>query len=119
MCIRDRVPLQVGARDMAFPRLNALGLWMFIFGGLLLYSSFLFEGGAAAGWTSYAPLSTVTYSPGHGVDMWILGVYVIGTSSIWGGINLIVTILNMRAPGMGLNQMSLFTWTVLVQSYYQ
>lgn len=110
------VPLQVGARDMAFPRLNAFALWMFLFGGLLLYTSFFFEGGAAGGWTAYAPLSTATYFPDKGMDMWIVGVYVVGTSSILGAINLIVTILNMRAPGMGLNQMSLFTWTVLVQS---
>lgn len=110
------VPLQVGARDMAFPRLNAFALWLLVFGGLLLYSSFFFEGGAAGGWTGYAPLSTALYSQGHGMDMWITGLYVVGTSSILGAINLIVTILNMRAPGMGLNQMSLFTWTVLVQS---
>lgn len=110
------VPLQVGARDMAFPRLNAFGLWLFLFGGLILYSSFFFEGGAAGGWTAYAPLSTRPYSPGTGMDLWALGVYTIGTSSIVAAINFIVTILNMRAPGMGLNQMSLFVWTVLVQS---
>lgn len=110
------VPLQVGARDMAFPRLNAFALWLLVFGGLLLYGSFLFEGGAAGGWTGYAPLSTAQYSQGTGMDMWIVGLYTVGTSSILGAINLIVTILNMRAPGMGLNQMSLFTWTVLVQS---
>ncbi|HXV45026.1 MAG TPA: cbb3-type cytochrome c oxidase subunit I, partial [Anaerolineae bacterium] len=110
------VPLQVGARDMAFPRLNAFALWLLVFGGLLLYTSFFFEGGAAGGWTGYAPLSTATYSVGTGMDLWITGLYVVGTSSILGAINLIVTILNMRAPGMGLNQMPLFTWTVLVQS---
>ncbi len=111
------VPLQVGARDMAFPRLNAFALWLFFFGGLLLYSGFFFEGGAAAGgWTGYAPLSTSTYSQGTGMDLWALGLYTIGTSSILGAINFVVTILNMRAPGMGLHQMSLFVWTVLVQS---
>ncbi len=110
------VPLQVGARDMAFPRLNAFALWLFFFGGILLFLSFFFEGGAAGGWTAYAPLSTHTFQPNKGMDLWIAGVYVVGTSSILGALNLIVTILNMRAPGMGLNQMSLFTWTVLVQS---
>jgi cytochrome c oxidase subunit 1 len=110
------VPLQVGARDMAFPRLNAFALWLFIFSGLLLYSSFFFEGTVSGGWTGYAPLSTSQYSPGASMDIWALSLYGIGTSSILGAINLVVTILNMRAPGMGLNQMSLFTWTVLVQS---
>jgi len=110
------VPLQVGARDMAFPRLNALALWMFFFGGLVLYSSFLFEGGAAGGWTAYAPLSTAQYAQGPGMDLWAMGVYTVGTSSILGAINFIVTILNMRAPGMNLHKMPLFVWTVLVQS---
>ncbi len=112
------VPLQVGARDMAFPRLNALALWMFIFSGILMYSSFLVSGsGASAGWTAYAPFSAnPAYTPGIGMTIWAMSVYGIGTSSILGAINLVVTILNMRAPGMGLNQMSLFTWTVLVQS---
>jgi cytochrome c oxidase subunit 1 len=110
------VPLQVGARDMAFPRLNAFALWLFIFSGLFLYSSFFFEGTVAGGWTGYAPLSSSEYMPGASMDIWALALYGIGTSSILGAINLVVTILNMRAPGMGLNQMSLFTWTVLVQS---
>jgi len=111
------VPLQVGARDMAFPRLNAMALWLFIFSGILMYTSFFVEGsGPAGGWTAYAPLTASEYSAGIGMDIWALSVYGIGTSSILGAINLVVTILNMRAPGMGLNQMSLFTWTVLVQS---
>lgn len=111
------VPIQVGARDMAFPRLNAFALWLFFFGGLLLYSSFFFEGGAAAnGWTVYAPLSTAQYSPGTGMNLWLVGAYTAGTSSIVGAINLVVTILNMRAPGMTLHKMPLFVWTVLVQS---
>lgn len=110
------VPLQVGARDMAFPRLNAFALWMFFFGGLILYSSFFFEGGAAAGWTGYAPLSAAIYSPGAGMNLWVAGLYTIGTSSILGAINFVVTILNMRAPGMTLHTMPLFVWTVLVQS---
>ena len=110
------VPLQVGARDMAFPRLNALALWMFFFSGIIIYSSFFFEGGAAGGWTAYAPLSSSQYDQGAGMDLWIIGVYTAGTSSILGAINFIVTILNMRAPGMTLHKMPLFVWTVLVQS---
>jgi cytochrome c oxidase subunit 1 len=110
------VPLQVGARDMAFPRLNAFGLWLFVFAGLMLYASFFFEGSAAGGWTAYAPLSTASFSQGPAMDLWAMGVYTVGTSSIVGAINLVVTILNMRAPGMDLHKMPLFVWTVLVQS---
>ena len=110
------VPLQVGARDMAFPRLNAFALWMFFFGGLVLILSLFVEQGAAGGWTAYAPLTTATYSPGVGMNLWLVGVYTVGTSSILGAINFIVTILNMRAPGMSLHRMPLFVWTVLVQS---
>ncbi len=110
------VPLQVGARDMAFPRLNALALWMFFFSGLLMYCSFPLGQVATGGWTAYAPLTTAEYSPDLGMNIWIMAAYGVGTSSILGAINLVVTILNMRAPGMGLNQMSLLTWTVLVQS---
>ncbi len=110
------VPLQVGARGMAFPRLNAMALWIFVFGGLFMYSSFFFGDIASAGWTAYPPLSTQEFSPGVGMDIWIMGAFTIGVSSILGAINLVVTILNMRVPGMGLHQMSLLTWTVLVQS---
>ena len=110
------VPLQVGARDMAFPRLNAFALWLYIFGGFLLYSSFFFEGGAAGGWTVYTPLSTADYAPNAGMDFWLVAIYAIGTSSILGAINFTVTILNMRAPGMTLHKMPLLVWTVLVQS---
>ena len=110
------VPIQVGARDMAFPRLNAFALWLFVFGGILLYTSFFFEGGAAGGWTVYTPLSTREYAPDLGMDVWLIAVYTIGTSSILGAINFVVTILNMRAPGMTLHKMPLFVWTVLVQS---
>ncbi len=110
------VPLQVGARDMAFPRLNAFALWLFVFGGILFYFSFFFEGGAAGGWTAYTPLTTALYSPNNGMDIWLVGVYVVGTSSILGALNFTVTILNMRAPGMTLHKMPLFVWTVLVQS---
>ena len=100
---------------MAFPRLNALALWIFIFSGILMYCSFFF-GGANNGWTSYAPLSTAEFSPSKAIDIWAMAVYGVGAASILGGINLVVTILNMRAPGMTLHRMPLFTWTVLVQS---
>jgi cytochrome c oxidase subunit 1 len=104
------VPLQIGARDMAFPRLNAASFWLLLFGGLLLYSSFLFGGGPDAGWTGYPPLSVI--SPGHGEDFWILGLHVLTISSVMGAINFICTIHHMRAPGMRLTRMPLFTWTI-------
>jgi cytochrome c oxidase subunit 1 len=108
------VPLQIGARDMAFPKLNAMSYWLFLFGGLGMYSSFLFGGAPDAGWTSYPPLSEI--SPGHGIDFWIVGLHVIGLSSLIGAINFICTIHNMRAPGMRLSRMPLFTWTIDVYS---
>ena len=104
------VPLQIGARDMAFPRLNAASLWLLLFGGMLLYSSFLFGDAPDAGWTGYPPLSA--QSPGHGIDFWILGLHVLTLSSVAGAINFICTIHNMRAPGMRLSRMPLFTWTI-------
>jgi cytochrome c oxidase subunit I len=113
------VPLMVGAPDMAFPRINALSFWMLPLGGLLLLSGFLSSGGAAAaGWTSYPPLTEVgpTKSPGFGEDMWLVSLMLIGTSSILGGINFIVTIFKMRAPGMTLFRMPIMVWTMLVTS---
>jgi cytochrome c oxidase subunit I len=104
------VPLQIGARDMAFPRLNAASFWLLLFGGLALYSSFLFGGGPDAGWTGYPPLSV--QSPGHGIDFWIVGLHVLTLSSVLGAINFICTIHNMRAPGMRLTRMPLFVWTI-------
>jgi cytochrome c oxidase subunit I len=104
------VPLQIGARDMAFPKLNAASLWLLVFGGLAMYSSFLFGNGPDAGWTSYPPLSE--QSPGHGIDFWIVGLHILSLSSILGAINFIVTIHNMRAPGMRLTRMPLFTWCI-------
>src|SRR3954465_12124323 len=113
------VPLQIGAPDMAFPRINALSFWMLPLGGLLLRSGFLTPGGAAAaGWTSYPPLSErgPLASPGPGEDLWIVAIILIGTSSILGGINFLVTIFKMRAPGMTLFRMPILVWTVLVTS---
>jgi cytochrome c oxidase subunit I len=107
------IPLLIGARDMAFPRLNAIAFWLIIPGGLLLIGSFL-VGGPAAGWTSYPPLSLVTNKWGEAI--WILSVLLLGSSSILGGINFFVTIWTMRTPGMGLNQMPLFCWAMLAAS---
>jgi cytochrome c oxidase subunit 1 len=112
------VPLMIGAPDMAFPRINALSLWMLPAGGLLLISSFFTGGSAAAGWTSYPPLSAEgpLNSPGAGQDLWIVALVLIGTSSILGGINFLVTIFKMRAPGMTLFRMPIMVWTILVTS---
>src|SRR3954451_3225653 len=112
-------PLMIGAPDMAFPRINALSFWMLPLGGLLLLSGFLTPGGAAAaGWTSYPPLSErgPLSSPGPGQDLWIVSIILIGTSSILGGINFLVTIFKMRAPGMTLFRMPIMVWTMLVTS---
>jgi cytochrome c oxidase subunit 1 len=108
------VPLQIGARDMAFPRLNAMSFWLLLGGGTVLYSSFLFGGGPDTGWTAYPPLSV--QSPGHGMDFWIVGLHILTLSSILGAINFICTIHNMRAPGMRLSRMPLFTWTIDIYS---
>ncbi len=109
------VPLQIGARDMAFPRLNALSFWLLLFGAVVLYTGFVWGGGPAdSGWTSYPPLSVL--SPGHGQDLWIVGLHVIGISSLIGAINFVCTIHNMRAPGMRLSRMPLFTWTIEIYS---
>jgi cytochrome c oxidase subunit 1 len=111
------VPLMIGARDMAYPRLNALSIWLFIFGGLMLYSSFILGGAPSAGWFSYAPLSEKAFSPTHGMDYWIIGLSITGVASIAGALNFIVTIINMRAPGMTFNRMPLFVWMTLVVSF--
>jgi cytochrome c oxidase subunit 1 len=107
------IPLMIGANDMAFPKLNAVAFWMIPVGGILLMSSF-FVGAAEAGWTSYPPLSTMASQAGEVI--WILSVLILGTSSILGGLNIAVTILKMRVPGMGLNQMPLFCWAMLAAS---
>jgi len=111
------VPLMIGARDMAFPRLNALSYWLFLFGGITLFLSFFADGGAAgAGWYSYPTLSESFFSPGHGQDLWILSVHLVGLSSLLGAINFICTIHNMRAPGMSWMRIPLFVWTIEVYS---
>jgi cytochrome c oxidase subunit 1 len=109
------VPLQIGALDMAFPRVNALSLWMLPLSGILLYAGYLAPGGVAkAGWTHYAPIAERT--DGIGTDLWIVALLLVGTSSILGAVNFITTIFKMRAPGMTMFRMPMFTWTVLVTS---
>jgi cytochrome c oxidase subunit I len=110
------IPLMVGARDMAFPRLNALSLWLFFAGGIVLYTSVFFEP-PTAGWTMYAPLSDDAFLANNGADAWILMVHLTGISTMLGAINLIATIHNMRAPGMSWRRMPLFVWAILVFSY--
>ena len=102
----------IGARDMAFPRLNALSYWLYLLGGIVLMLSFFAKGGAAqTGWTSYAPLSTL-HAPGNGQDLWILGLHILSISSLAGAINLVVTMHNMRAPGMIWMRIPLFVWSI-------
>jgi cytochrome c oxidase subunit 1 len=109
------VPLMIGARDMAFPRLNALSYWLFLFGGLILYSSWFAAGGAPkAGWTGYPPLSGLPFTPGHGIDLWILSLHVLTLSSLFGAINFLVTIHRLRAPGMTWMRVPLFVWSIEV-----
>ncbi|HTE85407.1 MAG TPA: cytochrome c oxidase subunit I [Dehalococcoidia bacterium] len=108
------IPLMIGARDVAFPRLNALSYWIFLFGGLLMYSSFVLGGAPNDGWFGYANLTTRQYSPGHNIDYWIIGLTILGVASIAAGLNFIVTILNMRAPGMRLMRMPVFIWMQLI-----
>jgi cytochrome c oxidase subunit 1/cytochrome c oxidase subunit I+III len=108
------VPLMIGAKDVAFPRLNALSLWLLAFGGLLLYFSFIAGGAPAAGWFNYAPLSEKPYSPTTGVDYYALSLVILGIASIVAAINLIVTISKFRAPGLSIRMLPLYVWMVLV-----
>jgi cytochrome c oxidase subunit 1 len=111
------MPLQIGAPDVAFPRLNAFSYWLFFFGAFLVTASmFLPQGSAAFGWTAYTPLSTSTFSPGDGGDLWFIGLSITGFSTILGGVNFITTVITMRAPGMTMFRMPIFTWNILVTS---
>ena len=111
------MPLQIGAADVAFPRMNMLSYWLYLFGGIVAFAGFLSPGGAASfGWTAYAPLSNNIYSPGIGADLWIMGLAVSGLGTILGGVNFITTIFTMRAPGMTMFRMSIFSWNVLLTS---
>ncbi|MDW3215821.1 MAG: cytochrome c oxidase subunit I [Ilumatobacteraceae bacterium] len=111
------VPLQIGARDVAFPRINAFGFWCFIFGAIFINTSWLLGGAADGGWFMYAPNSSVPFSPTNGIDFWGLGLQITGIASLTGAINLIVTVINMRAPGMSLMKMPIFTWMILVTQF--
>jgi cytochrome c oxidase subunit 1 len=111
------MPLQIGAPDVAFPRLNALSYWMYLFGGLMVVSGLVVPGGAAAfGWFAYAPLNSAYHSPGAGGDLWVMGLVVTGVSTTLGAVNFITTILCLRAPGMTMFRMPIFTWNVLFTS---
>src|SRR5262249_36408794 len=117
------VPLMIGARDMAFPRLNAFSLWLTVFGGFLLYYSLvggygLYGAGAApdVGWFAYAPLTSKTFSPGHSTDYWTLSLLVSGFGSIATAINIITTVFCLRCPGMTLGRMPLFVWLALAMA---
>jgi cytochrome c oxidase subunit 1 len=108
------LPLQIGSPDVAFPRLNALSFWLFAFGGLLVVASFAAPGGAADfGWTGYTPLSRATGSPGIGGDLWIVGLVLSGVGTILGAVNMMTTIVCLRAPGMTMFRMPIFTWNIL------
>jgi cytochrome c oxidase subunit I len=110
------VPLMIGARDVAFPRLNAFGYWAFLAGGLFLYASFLFGGAPSGGWFGYAPQTIGHFNPGHGTDFWLIGLTITGVASMTASVNFIVTTLNLRAPGMTLLRMPVFVWMNLVVS---
>ncbi|MGV0750384.1 aa3-type cytochrome oxidase subunit I [Mycolicibacter minnesotensis] len=111
------LPLQIGAPDVAFPRLNALSYWLFLFGGLLVLSGFITPGGAAEfGWTGYTPLSDSVHSPGPGADLWIVGLIVSGLGTILAAVNMVTTVVCLRAPGMTMFRMSNFTWNIVATS---
>ncbi len=111
------IPLQIGAPDMAFPRLNATSYWLFLFGGLIVFAGAATnEGAAAAGWTSYAPLSEVTVSSGLGQDFWIVGLLLVSIASIMTAVNLMTTTFIYRAPGMTMWRLPIFTWEMVATS---
>ena len=111
------VPLQIGAPDVSFPRLNAFAYWLYLFGGLLVVGGFATPGGAAEfGWFAYQPLASVQNSPGVGANMWYMGLVLSGLGTILGAVNMITTILTLRAPGMTMFRMPIFTWNILVTS---
>jgi cytochrome c oxidase subunit 1 len=111
------VPLQVGARDMAFPRLNALSYWFYVFGGITMLTGFLTADGAADfGWTGYTPLSSVTRSPGLAGDLWLMAIVLTGLSGVLTAVNIVATVIAMRAPGMRMFRLPIFTWNMLVTS---
>jgi cytochrome c oxidase subunit 1 len=111
------MPLQIGAPDVAFPRLNALTYWLYLFGALIVVSGFLVPGGAAAfGWFAYAPLNSAVFSPGAGGDLWAMGLVLAGLSTTLGSVNFVTTVVCLRAPGMTMFRMPIFTWNILFTS---
>ena len=108
------LPLQVGARDVSFPRMNALSLWIWLFGAIFFNTAWLLGGGADGGWFNYAPNSSVTFSPSHGIDFYAVGLLIMGIGSTVSAVNLTVTVLNMRTPGMTLMKMPVFTWMAFI-----
>lgn len=111
------VPLHVGAPDMAFPRLNALAYWLYLFGGLTMVAGFLPTGGAADfGWVAYTPLSSAARTPGVGADLWLIGLAVTGVATVLGAVNIVTTVLTLRAPGMTMFRLPIFTWNMVVVS---
>ncbi len=111
------IPLQIGARDVAFPRLNAFSYWVYLFGGIFITVPILFHVAPDGGWFGYAPLSTTRFSPGLNIDFWVLGLQILGVSSLAAAFNFITTIINMRAPGMSLMRMPMFTWMSFVVQF--
>ena len=111
------IPLQIGARDVAFPRLNAFSYWVYLFGGIFITLPVLFHAAPDGGWFGYTPLTTRQYSPGLNIDFWVLGLQILGISTLAASFNFITTIINMRAPGMTLMRMPLFTWNSFVVQF--
>src|SRR5471032_1466585 len=108
------IPLQIGARDVAFPRLNAFSYWVYLFGGIFITIPILFAVAPNAGWFGYAPLTTRAYSPGINIDFWVIGLLILGVSSLAAAFNFLTTIINLRAPGMKLMRMPMFTWMAFI-----
>src|SRR5215203_2663964 len=111
------IPLQIGARDVAFPRLNAFSYWVYLFGGIFITVPILFHVAPDAGWFGYAPLTTRSFSPGINIDFWVIGLQILGVSSLAAAFNFITTIINLRAPGMSLMRMPMFTWMAFVVQF--
>jgi cytochrome c oxidase subunit I len=111
------LPLQLGARDVAFPRLNAFSWWAYLMGGIFIYSSMFLGGMPNGGWFGYAPNTSITFSPGHNIDFWVFGLQILGIGSTVSAVNFIVTVINMRAPGMSLMRMPVFAWMTFVASF--
>ena len=111
------IPLQIGARDVAFPRINAFSFWVYLFGGLFFNTSWFLGGGPDGGWFAYAPNTSVVFSPSHGMDFYAIGIQIVGFGTLAGAVNLIATCLNMRAPGMTLMKMPVFTWMSFVTQF--